>query len=71
MIRDIMVHEEYRSKGVKVLLNDIGKSLFSTATFHTQAEGLEQLLTRSGITEDVGITAATRLLVAIQLHNNK
>jgi len=24
MIRDIVVHEEYRNKGVKFLLNDIG-----------------------------------------------
>ena len=24
MIRDVVVHEEYRNKGVQVLLNDIG-----------------------------------------------
>jgi hypothetical protein len=27
MIRDIVVHEEYRNKGVKFLLNDIGTML--------------------------------------------
>lgn len=31
MVRDIIAHEEYRNKGVKVLLNDIGK--FSAAGF--------------------------------------